>query len=391
MLRYVLLLVGLASMLSCSGGDSATINPPVTRGGSAVTISLATVASGFTSPLDVEQPRDNSGRLFVVEQAGRIKIIQNNVVSQTPFLDIASRVTSGGETGLLGLTFHPNYAQNHRFFVNYTRTNAGQLQTVIAEYATTLANPNLADANSEHILLVVNQPFDNHKAGQLGFGPDGFLYFGLGDGGSGGDPIGNGQNKQVLLGKMLRIDVDHPPAAGKQYAIPADNPFANGGGQPEIFAFGFRNPWRFSFDSATGRLFVADVGQDAFEEIDIVTNGGDYGWNIMEGTHCFNPSTNCNMTGLTLPIHDYPRSDGTTVIGGFVYHGSAISGLQGTYVFGDFGSGRIWMLTENTSTHKWSRTDLLSAGLHMSSFGQDQSGELYVVDYAGAVLQVRGM
>ena len=387
-MRCGVLLALAACLVACGEGGSSTQPTPIVAPPAQVTYTLTTIATGFTAPLDLEQPRDNSGRLFVVQQGGQIRILQNGAIATTPFLDISSKITSGGETGLLGLIFHSNYSQNRKFYLNYTRTTSGQLQTVIAEYLASAVNPNVADPTTERILLVVDQPFPNHKAGQLAFGPDGYLYFGLGDGGSGGDPLGNGQNTNVLLGKMLRIDVNNT-GAGKPYAIPSDNPFVNGGGQPEIYAYGFRNPWRFSFDTASGRLFVADVGQNAFEEIDLVTKGGNYGWNIMEGSHCYNAST-CDMTGLTLPIHDYPRTDGTTVIGGFVYRGTAIPSLVGTYVFGDFGSGKIWALREGTS-NTWTRTELLSTSRQISSFGQDQSGELYVVDFAGTVLQLRSM
>jgi glucose/arabinose dehydrogenase len=246
----------------------------------------------------------------------------------------------------------------------------------------------LADPASERILLTVNQVgnFTNHKAGQLAFGPEGFLYFGLGDGGSAGDPFGNGQNKNTLLGKMMRIDVDGT-SPGLQYRIPPDNPFAAGGGLPEIWAYGFRNPWRFSFDRATGRQFVADVGQDSFEEIDLVQKGGNFGWNIMEGLHCFNPPSGCNMTGLVLPIIEYSHAEGDAVIGGYVYHGSRLPGLRGMYIFGDFGSGRIWSLQE-TSPNVFTRTLRASSGLSISSFGQDQNGEIYVVDISGKVFSV---
>jgi glucose/arabinose dehydrogenase len=252
------------------------------------------------------------------------------------------------------------------------------MQTVIAEYQASTA-PNVADAASERILLTVDQPFANHKGGQMAFGPDGFLYIAFGDGGGGGDPLGNGQSLQTLLGKIARIDVDHADP-GLQYAIPTDNPFAGTTNRGEIFAYGLRNPWRFSFERGTGRLFVADVGQDKFEEIDLVQKGGNFGWNIMEGAHCFSPSSGCNMTGLTLPIAEYDHSEGATVIGGYVYHGTAITGLVGAYVFGDFGNGKIWSLTENSGT--WTRTLLLTTGHNMSAFGQDAAGELYIVDYS---------
>jgi glucose/arabinose dehydrogenase len=236
--------------------------------------------------------------------------------------------------GLLGLTFHPGFQTNRKFYVNYVHNADGQFQSVIAEYLASVTNPNQADPASERILLTVNQVsnFTNHKAGQLAFGPDGFLYFGLGDGGSGGDPFGHGQDTQTLLSKMLRIDVDGK-SSGLAYGIPADNPFVGGDGLPEIWAYGFRNPWRFSFDRNTGRMFVADVGQDRFEEIDIVQKGGNYGWNTMEGLHCFNPPSGCSMSGLSPPIVEISHPEAEAVIGGFVYHGTALAGMQGMYIF----------------------------------------------------------
>jgi len=333
-------------------------------------------------PLDLEQPNDNSGRLFVVEQGGTIRIIQNGAVLPQPFFDITSKVINQEEMGLLGLTFHPGFQANRKFYVNYVRNSGGQFQSVIAEYLVSAANPNQADPASERILLTVDQVnnFPNHKAGQLAFGPDGFLYFGLGDGGGAGDPFGHGQNTQTLLGKMMRIDVNST-SAGKPYAIPADNPFATGSGLPEIYAVGFRNPWRFSFDRSSGRLFIADVGQDKFEEIDIVQKGGNYGWNIMEGDHCFNPPSGCNMAGLSLPIMEISHPEAEAVIGGFVYHGTALAGMQGMYIFGDL-SGKIWSLTEN-SPNMFTRSVLASPGFNISSFGQDSAGELYVMDISG--------
>jgi glucose/arabinose dehydrogenase len=349
---------------------------------SPVAISLQVVASGLSVPLDLEQPNDGSGRLFVVEQRGTIKIVQNSALLPQPFLDISNKVIFQGEMGLLGLTFHPAFQANGKFYVNYVR-NAGRLfQSVIAEYQVSGADPNQANPSSERILLIVDQAnnFPNHKAGQLAFGADGFLYFGLGDGGGEGDPLRHGQNTQTLLGKMMRIDVNNSGAT-TPYAIPADNPFAGGGGLPEIYAIGFRNPWRFSFDRSSGRLFVADVGQDSFEEIDIVTKGGNYGWNTMEGDHCFNPASNCNMAGLTLPIVEIPHPEGEAVIGGFLYHGTGLAGMQGRYIFGDL-NGQIWSLTENPP-NTFTRTLILKPGFNISSFGQDSAGELYVVDISG--------
>jgi glucose/arabinose dehydrogenase len=345
-------------------------------------ISLQLVASGLTAPLDLEQPNDGSGRLFVVEQGGTIKILQNGAVLPQPFLNISNKVIFQGEMGLLGLTFHPAFQTNRKFYVNYVRNAGGQFQSVIAEYLASVTNPNQSDPASERILLTANQAgnFTNHKAGQLAFGPDGFLYFGLGDGGGSGDPFGHGQNTQTLLGKILRIDVNES-SPGLPYRIPSDNPFLAGGALPEIWAYGFRNPWRFSFDHNTGRMFVADVGQDRFEEIDIVQKGGNYGWNIMEGMHCFNPPNGCSMSGLSLPIIEISHPAAEAVIGGFVYHGTAVAGMQGMYIFGDL-SGKIWGLAEGPAG-TFTRALLLNPGFNISSFGQDAAGELYVVDISG--------
>jgi glucose/arabinose dehydrogenase len=370
-----------------SGGGTFTTTPPPPSGTSSIT--LTPFVSGLSSPVDFQTPDDGSGRIFIVQQPGTIRIISGGSLLTMPFLDITSKVNfDGGEQGFLGLAFHPNYNQNKRFYLNYDRLSGGQMQTVIAEYQLSV-DPNAADPASERILLTVNQPFPNHKGGQMAFGPDGFLYIAFGDGGGEGDPQGNGQNRQTLLGKILRIGVDPPFTSGLQYAIPADNPFVGTSDRGEIWAYGFRNPWRFSFERGASRLFVADVGQDRFEEVDLVQKGLNYGWNTMEGAHCFNPSSGCTMTGLTLPIAEYDHSEGTTVIGGYLYHGIAISGLAGAYVFGDFGNGKVYQLTESSGT--WTRTLLLSSGPHMSAFGQDSTGELYVIDYVnGSVFKITG-
>jgi len=385
-----LLLVSLC--WSCSNGGSTTQPPPPPP---PATFDLVQVASGFSNPLDIQQPDDSSGRLFVVEQGGHIQIIQSNGTrAATPFLDVTGRsgFTSGGETGLLGLAFHPNYATNRRFYVNYTRNNGAQLQTVIAEFTVSSANSNSVDPSTENILFTVDQPFSNHNGGGLAFGKDGFLYIGLGDGGSGGDPLGNGQNTNTLLGKMLRIDVDSAHSPGLNYAIPPSNPFATSGGRAEIWLFGLRNPFRFSFDSVAGDLWIGDVGQDSFEEVDHLTSaqgGANLGWNIMEGAHCFSPPTGCSMTGLTLPVFDYDHSQGDeTVIGGYIYRGTKMPALVGTYVFGDFISGRMWTLTQSGST--FTRTSLFTVAANdISSIGRDQLGELYVARYStGAVSRI---
>jgi glucose/arabinose dehydrogenase len=374
------LLVASVVVTENCGGDH---NPPTPPSTDPVTpnVTLTTFVGGLTNPVGFAPANDGSGRFFVLEQSGKIRVIQNGALLGTPFLDITQKIESGGEKGLLGLALHPQFIQKGLFFVNYTRRVAGQLQSVIAEYIVSPTNANQASPTSERILFTLNQPFDNHNGGQLAFGPDGFLYLGFGDGGGAGDStFGNGQRKDALLGKILRIDVDSRGAG--QYGIPQDNPFATGGGAPEVWAYGFRNPWRFSFDS-NGRLFAGDVGQDKFEEVDIVVKGGNYGWNIMEGLHCFNPPSNCNQSGLILPITEYDHLAGDiTVIGGYVYRGTSIPQLQGAYIFGDFGSGRIWILRENPPG-TWTRSLLLSSGKTISSFGQDSSGEIYVVDYSG--------
>jgi glucose/arabinose dehydrogenase len=374
----------LACFLNACGKSKSS--SPLPTGGPPPPLTLSPVVSGLSSPDDLQFPNDGTGRMFVVQQPGSIRIVLNGTLLATAFLDLTSKVDFGGEKGLLGLAFHPQFPQNHLFYVHYDRVSSGQMQSVIAEYQVSPSDPNQADPNSERSLLTVDQPFPNHKGGQLAFGPDGFLYIGLGDGGSEGDPLHNGQNLQTLLGKMLRIDVDHRSGT-LQYAIPPSNPFAAGGGLPEIGAYGLRNPWRFSFEPGAGRLFCGDVGQDTYEEIDILQSGKNYGWSVMEGMHCFNPASGCNMTGLTLPIAEYTHAEGDAVMGGYVYKGAAIPSLSGAYIFGDFGSGTIWELTE-APAGTWTRTKLLSTGRNISSFGQDVAGEIYVVDYSGSILKL---
>jgi glucose/arabinose dehydrogenase len=344
------------------------------------------IVNGLTGPLDLERP-PNDNRFFVVEQQGIIRVIENGAVKPANFLDIRILTNfDGNEQGLLGLAFHPNYGTNRLFYVNYT-SSAGGRHSVIAEFQTMAGDPNQADPNSQRILLNVSQPVaDNHKGGQLAFGPDNLLYIGLGDGGGSGDTGNNGQNLFVMLGKILRIGVDPPFSPGLQYAIPPDNPFIGGTGLAEIWAYGLRNPWRFSFERGGTRLFAADVGQDNWEEVDLITKGGNFGWRVMEGNHCFNPSNGCDMSNKILPIVEYSHSEGIAVIGGYVYKGSAISSLANTYIYGDL-TGKIWRLAESPA-NVWTPTQLLDTGRTISSFGQDANGEIYVVDLTGSVLKI---
>ena len=339
-------------------------------------IDVELVVDGLERPLFVGHAGDGSGRLFVLEQAGRIRIVEDGALRRRPFLDLTDRVLSGGERGLLGLAFHPDFATNRRFFVDYTRQPDGA--TVVAEFRARRADPNRARPTQRR-LLRVRQPFSNHNGGMLAFGPDGRLYVALGDGGGGGDPGNRAQNPSTLLGKILRIDVD----GARPYAIPPGNPFADGGGRPEIFALGLRNPWRFSFDRGTGRLLAGDVGQGRVEEIDLIRRGRNYGWPIMEGPLCFRPETGCESAGLTLPLASYRQVRGRcSITAGYVYRGAAIPDLVGTHLSGDFCSGEIFALRRRE------RSLLLDTELRISSFGEDEEGEVYVVDLGGAVYRI---
>jgi len=385
--------VALLPFLAACGGDGGGPDPlPSGPAGSCAAgapvsgvpvLAARLVVSGLRSPLDLQSVREDRERIYVVEQGGRIRVVRNGQLQSASFLDVSDRISTGGERGLLGLAFHPRFAQNRRFFVNYTN-RAGD--THVAEYQA--ASAEAADAGSERVLLRVAQPFSNHNGGGLAFGGDGYLYVGLGDGGSGGDPLGNGQRLDTLLGKMLRVDVD-----GLQpYAVPADNPFrSTPGAQPEIWAFGLRNPFRFSFDRATGELYVGDVGQGAIEEIDVAparAGGQNYGWNVTEGSQCYSPPSGCSRAGITLPVFEYDHSQGCSVTGGVVYRGCRMPDLAGTYFFGDFcrGSVRSFRLAggQSTDVRQWS----LSGVSSVSSFGLDADGEVYVVDYDGEVYRL---
>jgi len=377
-------------LTACSPGSSpSTAVLPTAKNDTAVTsVSLfPVVVEGLDQPLYLTNAGD--GRLFIVEKEGAIRLVQDGRLLDEPFLDIRDRVNAdSSERGLLSVAFHPDYAQNGRFFVNYTNL-AGN--TAVSAFQVG-SSPNQADPGSESILLTIRQPYANHNGGQLQFGPDGYLYIGMGDGGSGGDPQGNGQNPSTMLGALLRLDVDQAADAA-QYGIPADNPFvADAAKLPEIWATGLRNPWRFSFDRATGDLLIADVGQNQWEEVNFLPagspGGSNFGWNIMEGTHCYDRNT-CNQTGLVLPVIDYRHEQGRcSITGGYVYRGSQFPTLGGVYFFGDYCSGEIWGMTAGENG-RFSAQVLYRSPSRIASFGEDAAGELYVVDISGGIYQIR--
>jgi glucose/arabinose dehydrogenase len=342
----------------------------------AVQLTLQPVTTAVREPTGLFSAYDGSGRLFVTERAtGRIVILRDGQPLSQPFLDIGSLIRSGGqEQGLLGLAFHPGYRDNGYFYVNYTASNGDD---TVARYSVS-ADPDVADPGSGAIMLDIPDPAPNHNGGDLVFGPDGYLYIGFGDGGGGGDQFHNAQDMGALLGKMLRIDVN----AQFPYGIPPDNPFVGmPGARPEIWSYGMRNPWRYAFDPATGSLFIADVGQNAYEEIDIQPpgiGGQNWGWPIMEGLHCYPQNRACDMTGLAQPVAEYDHAQGCSVTGGFVYRGSQYPAAEGAYIYGDFCSGRIWALSAGDDG-VWHQALLLQTQLGISSFGEDESGELYVV------------
>jgi glucose/arabinose dehydrogenase len=351
-------------LASCAAADAA--------------LQLEPVLSGLDSPDFVTSAGDGSGRLFVVEQVGVIEVLAPGAGAPTVFLDLGSKVLVGGERGLLGLAFHPGFASNRRFFVDYTRQPDGA--TVIAEYQASAGDPDVADS-AETVLLVIPQPFANHNGGMVAFGPDGFLYVGMGDGGSGNDPGNRAQNLGQLLGKILRLDVD-TPAGALPYSAPADNPFvATPGARSEIYAYGLRNPFRFSFDRATGTLYAGDVGQNAVEEIDVITSGGNYGWRIWEGNRCTgNDPTLCATAGFVFPIAEYTHAGGRcAVIGGYAYRGALATLPAGSYVYGDLCTGEIFLLQNGRARV------VLATALAISSFGEDGAGEIYVVGIGGTV------
>jgi glucose/arabinose dehydrogenase len=355
-------------------------------------VALRPVGSGFTNAVLVTSAGDRSGRRFVVQQSGYVRTLEGGPAA-TPFLDVHARVIFAGERGLLGLAFHPNFASNGKLYVNYTR--AGDGATVIDEYRVT-ANKNVVSLATRRQILVIAQPYANHNGGGIAFGPDGYLYIGMGDGGSGGDPQDYAQNLNSLLGKMLRIDVNGT-SPGKAYRIPPTNPFVGRAGADEIWAYGLRNPWRWSFDRVTGDLWIADVGQAAWEEVDRATaatgagRGVNFGWDDMEGRHCYEPMSGCKTAGRALPMIEYGHAvsgaDNCAVTGGYVYRGVHFPLLRGGYVFGDFCSGRIWIVSA-AGPAQAAATLLPISASSITSFGQDENGELYVVSQGGAINQI---
>lgn len=374
LLSLLLPLVALA-VLACSEDD----NPHSAKDKGGVVAAFPNLE--FERPVDLQQPGDGTNRLFVLEQEGRILVFENDpsAASTVVFLDIRDRVSdAGNEEGLLGLAFHPDYETNGFFYVYYSVV--GPRRTRLSRFEVSAQDSNAADVQSESIVLEIPQPFSNHNGGQILFGPDGFLYIGPGDGGSAGDPQGNGQDRSALLGKILRIDVGQSP-----YGIPPDNPFTGNaeGFREEIYAYGLRNPWRFSFDPVTGWLWVADVGQDRYEEIDIVEKGKNYGWNVMEGNHCFD-DPQCSTAGLVLPIWEYSHREGQSITGGFVYRGANSPELNGAYIYGDFVSGKLWALRYDGQGAP-ENSLLADTDLNISSFGLDRGGEIFILAFDGKI------
>ncbi len=390
----VVVAVGVAA---CGGdsGTSPTPDPSPTAGACAAgppvagipALTARLVVSGLDDPLDLQAAPLDSERLYVVEQGGRIRVVRNGQLQPAAFLDVAARISRGGERGLLGLAFHPQFAANRRFFVNYTNPRG---DTHVAEFRA--ASADSADAGSERVLLVVGQPFSNHNGGGLAFDNSGRLLVALGDGGSGGDPQNNGQRLDTLLGKILRIDVD----GAAPYGLPADNPFlATAGARGEIWSYGLRNPFKIAVDRPTGDLYIGDVGQNRIEEIDVGLasrrGGENYGWRLTEGTQCYNPASGCDRSGQTGPVYEYTHAEGCSVTGGVVYRGCRVPALAGHYFFADFCSGlvRSFRLANGAATELRDWTSSFRGAVNSpTSFGLDAAGEVYIVDYDGELYRL---
>jgi glucose/arabinose dehydrogenase len=366
---------------------SGTIGLTVTPLHPPPSLQLVTVATGLSQPVFLTSAPGDPSRLFVVEKTGRIRIIRNGALEARPFLDLSDSVAGSSEQGLLGMAFDPQYGSTGRFYVSYTSVHNGM--SVLARYRVAPTNADSADPASGQTLLTVDQPFANHNGGGILFGPDGFLYMGLGDGGSSGDPLKNGQDRTDLLGSILRLDVS---GAGS-YTVPASNPYAGRATfRPELWNYGLRNPWRFSFDRQTGDLYIGDVGQNAREEVDVqpaASGGGEnYGWSIMEGLQCYNASS-CDQAGLTLPVLDYDHSQGCAITGGYVYRGTAIPGIQGRYFYSDYCGGwvRSFRYQGGQAIDRQSHNSL-DTGASVTSFGEDAAGELYLLTQQGTVYRI---
>jgi glucose/arabinose dehydrogenase len=371
-------LIATVVLLFTLGASSAT---------GATSVVLTPFVSGLDSPVLVTNAHDGSGRLFVVEKTGKIRVIKNGAVLPTAFLDIADQISTGSEQGVLGLAFHPKFKTNGLFYVDFTLANG---DTAINQYRVSSGNADVAVKSTARRIITIAHPFDNHNGGNIVFGPDGYLYIGTGDGGSAGDPGNRAQSVNSLLGKILRININGTSGA-QQYRIPAGNPFVGRTGRDEIWSTGLRNPWRFSFDRVTGDLWIGDVGQNTYEEIDRSTVAGshagrglNFGWRQLEGRHCFNPSTGCNRNGKFMPVVEYTHSQGCSVTGGFVYRGTAVPALTRLYVFADYCSGTIWTVPKG-GTSPMTKHLLMDTSMQISSFGEDEHGELYVVDLGGTI------
>jgi len=379
LMLFGLLLAGCASGRQLGGEPAVAPKPPEAT--APARLQLKQIAAGLTRPDYVTHAGDGSGRLFILEQPGRIRVMRDGKLLTAPFLDLTARINAdGNEQGLLGLAFHPRYRQNGLFFVHYTGKSG---ETVIARYRASAQEPDRADAASGNVILTVPQPYTNHNGGAILFGPDGYLYIALGDGGSAGDPQNRAQNLESLLGKLLRVDVD-----AETYAVPPDNPLVGKAGKPEVWAYGLRNPWRISFDRATGDLYIADVGQNEIEEVNLQQAGSpggqNYGWKVYEGSKTYGKG---QAPGAVFPVAEYTHAaGGCSVTGGYVYRGRVIAGLAGIYFYADYCTGKIWGL--NRESGRWVSKLLLDTDHNISSFGEDEAGELYVVDHGGSVFKL---
>jgi glucose/arabinose dehydrogenase len=399
-LRVALLAAGILGALVPAPAFASIGRAPVTDGSvtpalTASDIRLALLEDGLDDPVYIASAKDGTPRVFIVEKTGRILVRRTGTVLATPLIDLTASVSTSGEQGLLGLAFHPSFRTNRKFYVNYTDTRG---DTVIREYKTSSTNPDRVQANSGRTLLRIDQPYTNHNGGMLAFGPGGYLYIGMGDGGSANDPGNRAQSLSTRLGKILRIDVNGTTST-RPYRIPSSNPYVGRAGLDEIWQRGLRNPWRFSFDRANGNLWIGDVGQGGYEEVDRAANTSsgpgrafNWGWRVMEGRHCHIPSSGCNTSGKRLPLYEYTHASNgrCSVTGGYVYRGKAIPALVGWYVFGDYCSGEIFAIRANAS-YPTTRVTLAgaSSGRLISSFGEASTGELYVVDLRGNIYGIR--